>query len=214
MLLPLFRAQKKCIRIMFGDSEAFTNKFKTCVRARPINCEILPKGHTAVESTKQQIKPCSICTSLKKVYDKKVWPHRCQQLGVEFYSRESTKPLFKAHNLMTVHNLYRFRCMMETIKAIRNHLPISIYGLFHLSDRKENLFITPDPSHNFVYNGAKLWNKFFEQSNDLRGKLGSLSSIKSQLKRSLLEAQFNHDAITWNDTNFTNFCTISGLHNA
>ena len=39
-LLPLFRAQKKCIRILFGDKEAFLDKFKTCVRTRPVG----PKG--------------------------------------------------------------------------------------------------------------------------------------------------------------------------
>ena len=105
MLLPLFRAQKKCIRIMFGDSEAFTDKFKTCARGRPIQCTILKEGLTANESKKPQIKPCPICISLKKRSDNKIRPHRCQQLGEEFYSRESTKPLFKAHNLMTVHNL-------------------------------------------------------------------------------------------------------------
>ena len=105
---------------------------------------------------------------------------------------------------MTVHNLYRFRCMMETIKAVRNHVPISIHDLFQQSERKDDLFITPNPSHNFAYNGAKLWNTLFEQTN-LRGKLGSLGSIKSQLKQCILEAQFEHDAITWYDTNFTEF---------
>ena len=105
---------------------------------------------------------------------------------------------------MTVHNLYRFRCMMETIKAVRNHVPISIYNLFQESDRKEDLFITPKPSHNFAYSGAKLWNKFFEETN-LRGKLSSLGSIKSTLKKCILEAQFKHDEIKWYDTNFTEF---------
>ena len=33
-LLPIFRAQKKCIRILFGDKEAYLDKFKTCARAR------------------------------------------------------------------------------------------------------------------------------------------------------------------------------------
>ncbi len=95
---------------------------------------------------------------------------------------------------------------METIiiKAVRNHVPISIYDLFQESDRKENLFITPKPSNNFAYSGAKLWNIFFEQTN-LRGKLSSLSFIKSQLKKCILEAQFKHDEIKWYDANFTEF---------
>ena len=105
---------------------------------------------------------------------------------------------------MTVHNLYRFRCMMETIKVMRNHVPISIYGLFHKSERKEDLFITPTPSHNFAYKGAYLWNKFIESSN-VHGKFGSMGIIKTQLKKSMLKAQFEHDVIKWYDTNFTEF---------
>ncbi len=93
---------------------------------------------------------------------------------------------------------------MEPSKAVRNYVPISIHDLFQESERKDNLFITPKPSHNFAYSGAKLWNKFFEQTN-LRGKLSSLGSIKSQLKQCILKAQFEHDAITWYDTNFTEF---------
>ena len=34
-LLPLFRAQKKCLRILFGDKTAYLDKFMTCARTRP-----------------------------------------------------------------------------------------------------------------------------------------------------------------------------------
>ena len=33
-LLPLFKLQKKCLRILFGDKEAYLDKFKTCSRVR------------------------------------------------------------------------------------------------------------------------------------------------------------------------------------
>ena len=203
-LESLFLVQKKCVRIIFGDSEAFANKFKTCSRTRPISCTILKGGLKDKDSTKPKIKPCTICISMKKKHERKVRPHRCQLLGQEFYSRESTKPLFKAHNLMTVHNLYRFRCMMEAIKIVRNHVPVSMYSLFQKSDRKEDLFITPQPSHNFTYTSAYLWNEFIAQTN-LRGKLNSIGSIKLQLKKSIFTAQCNHDNLTWYNTNFTKF---------
>ena len=32
---PLFVTQKKCIRILFGDNDAYKEKFCTCARARP-----------------------------------------------------------------------------------------------------------------------------------------------------------------------------------
>ena len=37
---PIFITQKRCIRMLFGDSEAYQNKLKTCARARPITCTI------------------------------------------------------------------------------------------------------------------------------------------------------------------------------
>ena len=40
-LEPLFITQKKCIRIMFGDNEAYRNKFMTCARSRSKEQQIL-----------------------------------------------------------------------------------------------------------------------------------------------------------------------------
>ena len=37
----LFKLQKKCMRILFGDKEAYLNKFKTCARSRPLDNQIL-----------------------------------------------------------------------------------------------------------------------------------------------------------------------------
>ena len=33
--MPLFNAQKKIMRVLFGDREKFIDKFRTCTRARP-----------------------------------------------------------------------------------------------------------------------------------------------------------------------------------
>ncbi len=40
-LLPIWTAQKHCIRVLFGDKTAYLNKFMTCVRARPYGDEKL-----------------------------------------------------------------------------------------------------------------------------------------------------------------------------
>ena len=209
-LISLFKAQKKCVRIMFGDSEAFADKLKTCARIRPIQCKLLKNNETTKNSAKYNVKPCSICISLKKKKEKKVVPHRCQHLGGEFYARESTKPLFKVNELMTVHNLYRFRCIMETIKIVKTHVPVSLYELFKKSDRKDDLFITPEPSKNFAYKGSHLWNEFIEQCH-LRGKLSSLGSIKSQLRNSIMLSQNDHNDLTWYDSNFTCFHSFTDI---
>ena len=164
-LAPVFKTQKKCIRIMFGDTKSYIDKFKTCVRCRPINK---------------------------------------QYLGREFYVKESTKPLFKKHDLLSVHNLYRHRCIMELFKIIKYRLPISLYELFDRSNRRDELFRTPFPSDNFIYQSASLWNTFIGICGRRDFVTSSCSSIKSSLKNSLLKAQ-NELPNDWCENNFIKF---------
>ena len=51
-LLPLFRLQKRCIRILFGDKEAYINKTKTCARSRPFGSQKLDSEYYTKEHTK------------------------------------------------------------------------------------------------------------------------------------------------------------------
>ena len=164
-LAPVFKTQKKCIRIMFGDNRAYVDKFKTSARCRPINK---------------------------------------QHLGPEFYVKESTKPLFKAHDLLSVHNLYRHRCIMELFKIVKYRLPISLYELFNRSNRREDLFRTPSPSDNFIYKSASLWNTFIGTCGRRDFVTSSCNSIKLSLKKSLLKAQ-NELPNSWCDDNFSKF---------
>ena len=106
-LKPLFITQKKCVRVMFGDNEAYFNKFMTCVRTRP---------------------------------------RESQKLGKEFYEQEHSKPLFNDNNPLTVYQLYKYHCTLEMFKIVKLRLPISLYSLFNMSNRRENYFITPNPS--------------------------------------------------------------------
>ena len=48
----IFKIQKKCIRILFGDNEAYKNKFKTCARTRPIGKQVLDSEFYRLEHTK------------------------------------------------------------------------------------------------------------------------------------------------------------------
>ena len=193
---PVFISQKRCIRMLFGDSEAYQNKLKTCARARPITCTI-PKSTPLV-------KPCSHCNKIKQKNNKPAQPLRCQILGNDFYTKESTKPIFKQHDLLTVYNLYRLRCIVEFFKIMKYRLPIAIYSLFTRSKRKDNLIITPSPSHNFTYKASWLWNQFQSKESDLDFARTSCNSLKSRLNLSLLHAQ-NRYCTEWHDDNFTKF---------
>ena len=43
LLKPIFITQEKIIRVMFGDKDAYMNKFKTCARTRSFDKSFLGK---------------------------------------------------------------------------------------------------------------------------------------------------------------------------
>ena len=51
-LKPLFTTQKKCVRVIFGDNEAYFNKIMTCVRTRPRESQKLGKEFYEQEHSK------------------------------------------------------------------------------------------------------------------------------------------------------------------
>lgn len=52
----VFKAQKYCLRVLFGDREAYLDKFKTCARARPFDNQNLNKKFFLKEHTKPLFK--------------------------------------------------------------------------------------------------------------------------------------------------------------
>ena len=87
---------------MFGDNEAYHNKFKTAARVRP---------------------------------------RELQKLGAEFYELEPSKPLFNKNNLLTVHHLYKYCCLLEMFEIIKLMIPIAhcIHYLLDQIDEKTTL---------------------------------------------------------------------------
>jgi len=162
-LEPLFVVQKKCIRILFGDNDAYKEKFKTCARARPFDDQIL---------------------------------------GSDFYTLESSKPLFTTYNILTVHNLYKYHCTLETYKILKLRVPISLYSLFVKSRRKETLLISQPQSTNFMCMSTKLWNVFRQELQIYDFSTVSIGSFKCRLKSILLQSQKAHDSDVWCDLNY------------
>jgi hypothetical protein len=162
-LEPLFVVQKKCIRILFGDNDAYKEKFKTCARARPFDDQIL---------------------------------------GSDFYILESSKPLFTTYNILTVHNLYKYHCTLETYKILKLRVPISLYSLFVKSRRKETLLISQPQSTNFLCMSTKLWNVFRQELQIYDFSTVSIGSFKGRLKSILLQSQKAHDSDVWCELNY------------
>lgn len=169
-LQPLFITQKKCLRILFGDTEVYKDKFKTGARCREFDL---------------------------------------QRLGVEFFRKENTKPLFTEKELLTVHNLYTYHCIVEIFKILKFRIPISLYSIFTRSQRKETLLITPVPSTNFNYMSSHLWNTYRQVTSTHYFTNISISFFKSSLKKLLLEAQKMYDPNEWCDLNLQSFSQFS-----
>ena len=161
-LESLFVTQKKCVRIMFGDNEAYLDKFKTAARTRP----------------------------LEK-----------QKLGKDFYEKEHTKPLFKENRLLTVHNLYKYTCLMEMFKINRLESPNSLLNLFQISSRRPDYFTTPTPSTSFIYQSSNIWNSCRNTSSEISFRV-STNVVKSRLKNALIEVQCKYDELQWCELNF------------
>ena len=142
---------------MFGNHEAYLDKFRTCARARPKENQIL---------------------------------------GPLFYEKENTKPLFRKHKLLTIHNLYNYHCFMEILKILKFRTPISIHSLYTISRRSGSTLVTPFPSPHFIYQSTSIWNS-------IRPKLSlydlsdSLAQVKSRLKNIIFHNQHQHHDTEW-----------------
>ena len=161
-LEPIFVTQKKCVRVMFGDRDAYLDKFKTCARCRTFEN---------------------------------------RKLGSDFYRKESSKPLFKGHDLLTVHNLYKYHCLIEMFKVVKLHSPIPIYDLFIRSKRRDDNLISLSPSTLFEYQSSNLWIKCRKSYGEIDFTT-SLGVMKNKIKNALIEAKNNYGAEDWHDFNF------------
>ena len=47
------------------------------------------------------------------------------------YTKEPSKPIFKAHSIMSIFNLYTYHILLETYKVLKFRLPYCIYELLH-----------------------------------------------------------------------------------
>ena len=127
-----------------------------------------------------------------------------QKLGPEFYIRESSKPLFNKNHILSIHNLYTSRTLLEIFKVLKSRNPYPIYQNLHLSTRKSTLLVLPKLTTTHSYQASILWNKLRNQlspadKEDFSSPLGKIKNII----RSLLAAKQNlGDSSRWDDLNF------------
>ena len=122
-----------------------------------------------------------------------------RMLGREFYKKEASKPLFNEHNILTVHNLYKYHCLLEMFKVIKLRTPMSMYELFNRSKIRDDKLVSLTPSLLFNYQSTNLWIKCRKSNVDFTT---SIQSVKNKLKKSLLVNQSNYGP-DWHNFNFS-----------
>ena len=162
----IFTVQKHCVRILFGDYSAYTEKFCTCARVRPYNN---------------------------------------QRLGLDFFCRERTKPLFNRNELLVVQNLYYYFCSVELFKILKFRVPINLYDMYDISHREQSLVIpTRHPTIQFKYKSSKLWNCVYKKvlSKPHLDLTTKISNFKKEIKALLFITQKIGNEIEWQPSNF------------
>ena len=97
---------------------------------------------------------------------------------------EHTKPLLNSSKILNVNNLFNYNTLLCVSKLLKFHTPISLYSMFRLSKRKENLLITPQQVDTFVYNSSYLWNAFKRspEGSEVKDYPVSVNSLKNLIK--------------------------------
>ena len=133
-------------------------------------------------------------------------PRNLQKLGPDFYELEHTKPLFIKNDIMTVHNLYNYHCLLSVSKSLKFHIPIAIHILFTRSRRKDTLLIAPLKFESFVTSASTLWNTFRStpEGNKIKDFAIGIAHIKKQIKARIYLKQKLGDEQDWNpEINFS-----------
>ena len=156
----LFKCQKMCVRALFGDLDAYLDKFKTCCRTRQI--------------------------------DK-------QSLGVAFYKKEHTKPIFSKMGIMAVQNLYNYHICLETLRTLQTRAPYCFYSQYVISSRNcENILLDRLHNGSYMQERVKTWNICAKTiCTGLPVTLIKLQSFKPALRRLILKIQGSFDDIEW-----------------
>ena len=124
-------------------------------------------------------------------------PYGEQQLGASFYRKEHTKPLFNAHKILTVYNLYIYMAVNEMGKLLTlRSLSILLEQIKLSSRNKENRIIIESSCQkdSCNHNASSLWNIYIKKLEipDIHNIIISL--LKHKLKTHLHSIQLEE----WN----------------
>ena len=179
----LFRLQKRCLRILFGDYKTYRESNETIITNQIQHNQTVDLNSLTNNSNVNNTN------------------------SGNFYQKEHTKPLFVKHEILTIQNAYTYHSCIEVFKIMKYRNPISMYNLFNPSHRdSSNILLLPKFSHNFTYQAAKIWNAASKaiiasvQPTDTKTSL-----FKKRLKSKLLGIQKMHNETEWTPGNFETY---------
>ena len=129
-------------------------------------------------------------------------PFGKQLLGSDFYRLESSKPLFTAYKILTVHNLSIYHNTVGIYKLIRTRVPMSLFELFKFSGHIETRLKSQYTTCTFIDKSTIVWNKIREKLSIDSFNI-TVSQFKARVKQHLLEQQQSHDDQDWIILNYT-----------
>ena len=116
-------AQKHCIRVLFGDKQAYLDKFKTCSRARPYPTQTLGEKFFQLEHCKPLFKKHNIL-ALKNLYT--------------YHTFMETFKILKLRYPMSLYEHFNISCRKETTL-------ISTHPCNHFVSRATSIWNTISP---------------------------------------------------------------------
>lgn len=85
-----------------------------------------------------------------------------EHMTPKMYTLEHTKPIFNEHEILNLENLYTYHTFMEVFKILKYQSPVSLYGLYHASNRTMNLILprvkSDKSKNNFTFKSSAIWN--------------------------------------------------------
>ena len=127
-------------------------------------------------------------------------PYDEQQLGISFYQKEHTKPLFNKHRILTVYNLCKYMAVNQIGKIITTKSPTALYDTIKLSPRNdENLIVLKSSSQkeSCFHTVSTYWNSLIKWLRIPNPNIIVIPMLKQKLKKFLLNRQEIGDPLNW-----------------
>ena len=198
-LNPIVKAQKKVIRVIFGDREKFLDKFKTCARARSstdqiLGCEFFQKEHTKPLFNTNKILALQnlhfyhTCCEIFKIFKFKSPYAIFSKFNFSDHSSKELSILTPRPN-----DTYLYKCSIMWNKCTK-----IIFNKPSLSEL----------NHSYLKNPVQIIIPGSAPNSDL---CCSISTFKNRLKEFLFEVQKQGDAFEWETKNFEIPHNVTGL---